>query len=616
VVIIAGCGGSVSSNTPDATVSPDGLGGQLIPDAAVGDAALPDTSIPDASVPDAASPDASPPDAAPACSPPPTTCASGFCWFDPVPTADLHAVRGTSATDVWAVGASGAIVHFDGTEWTVSPSCVDDDLFAVDPRSLDDVVAAGEHGTILRWDGIAWERELSHTAETITGLWGKWAVGTNGTILREDPSGWQPVPSPTPGSFVSIWGSAPDDVYAAAGDVIHWDGSSWSLVAGAQGLYVWGTSKDLVWILGAGGLSEWDGAAWSTPTGSFFIPAGVWGDAADDVYVASQRDFTFSIEKPFVQLFTGAAVKTVMSDNAQAHIDAIWGSGPDDVWTVGDFGTIEHSSNQHFDSDTFSVFDRAPDDVWAAGTLSYGHFDGTSWTFGDSPSFLYQIWAAAPDQVWAASRDGVLRWTGADWVDDGAPAGEYRAIFGDWAAGAGGLIAHHDSTGWTQVNIGETQDFAAIGEAGGHGWIGGGARLCHHDGVSWSLATTDIASSEAIVGIWTDDPDDVWVTANDVTTGMTRVHRLHGGVWSSTTLPDGNPGGSLTYAGGVWGAGPDDVYVAGVEGYVHWDGASWTFEPLPDRPDSEPIYVGSVSGASPTDVWIAGAGALLHGAKP
>ncbi|MBW2733825.1 MAG: hypothetical protein JRH20_15665, partial [Deltaproteobacteria bacterium] len=32
-------------------------------------------------------------------------------------TSSLHAVAGTSATNVWAVGAAGSILHFDGTGW-------------------------------------------------------------------------------------------------------------------------------------------------------------------------------------------------------------------------------------------------------------------------------------------------------------------------------------------------------------------------------------------------------------------------------------------------------------------------------------------------------------------
>ncbi|MBN9161526.1 MAG: hypothetical protein J0I07_11215, partial [Myxococcales bacterium] len=35
-------------------------------------------------------------------------------------TADLHAVWGTGPNDVWAVGAEGTILHFDGVAWTVS----------------------------------------------------------------------------------------------------------------------------------------------------------------------------------------------------------------------------------------------------------------------------------------------------------------------------------------------------------------------------------------------------------------------------------------------------------------------------------------------------------------
>src|SRR5262249_27816784 len=40
------------------------------------------------------------------------------------PKLDLKALWGTSATDVWAVGANGAIVHYDGKTWTPQKSGV------------------------------------------------------------------------------------------------------------------------------------------------------------------------------------------------------------------------------------------------------------------------------------------------------------------------------------------------------------------------------------------------------------------------------------------------------------------------------------------------------------
>jgi hypothetical protein len=46
-------------------------------------------------------------------------------------TEDLHAVWGFSATDVYAVGAGGTILHYDGAVWSRVPSPTTADLYDV-----------------------------------------------------------------------------------------------------------------------------------------------------------------------------------------------------------------------------------------------------------------------------------------------------------------------------------------------------------------------------------------------------------------------------------------------------------------------------------------------------
>src|SRR5260221_13237206 len=53
-------------------------------------------------------------------------CSSGgWCWASPhavLQAANLQAVWGSGPNDVWAVGAGGVILHWNGTAWTSSPS--------------------------------------------------------------------------------------------------------------------------------------------------------------------------------------------------------------------------------------------------------------------------------------------------------------------------------------------------------------------------------------------------------------------------------------------------------------------------------------------------------------
>ena len=57
-------------------------------------------------------------------------------------------VYGNSSTDVFAVGLSGTIVHYDGAEWKIQPSGVIDGLFGI-WTSTAEAFAVGDAGRIL-----------------------------------------------------------------------------------------------------------------------------------------------------------------------------------------------------------------------------------------------------------------------------------------------------------------------------------------------------------------------------------------------------------------------------------------------------------------------------------
>ncbi|WP_147312292.1 hypothetical protein [Thermomonospora umbrina] len=133
-----------------------------------------------------------------------------------VPQGKLLAVSGTSAHDVWAVGAegrSGLIVHFDGTSWrrvpcpsTRSPLS---DVTAVAP---DDAWCAGG-GTVLRWNGRKWGNVKIpiDSANTVTAISSTdvWVGGGRGELAHYDGRRWTPTSAPDPLRDTAVWrGSA------------------------------------------------------------------------------------------------------------------------------------------------------------------------------------------------------------------------------------------------------------------------------------------------------------------------------------------------------------------------------------------------------------------------
>jgi len=122
----------------------------------------------------------------------------------------LYGVWGTSASDVFAVGVQGVILHYDGSTWSTMASfatcgCWDDlhaphgyedmsgCLFGVWGSAWNDVYAVGwkdgTGGIILHYDGSIWSTSFGIENVILRDVWGGsssdvFAVGDGGTILH------------------------------------------------------------------------------------------------------------------------------------------------------------------------------------------------------------------------------------------------------------------------------------------------------------------------------------------------------------------------------------------------------------------------------------------------
>ena len=163
-------------------------------------------------------------------------------------------------------------------------------------------------------------------------------------------------PSTGKRAFNPIWGSGPSDVWAvgyyggdsastgAFGTVAHFDGTTWSpstlpadagpIPTGANtyGLHgVWGSGPNDVWIVGdSGTLRHYDGSGWTdfgeSPDGNTAAPlVAVWGSGIQQ-RLGTQRRRRSPLERPVV-VASGLPL--------QFQPKSIWGSGANDIWTVG-----------------------------------------------------------------------------------------------------------------------------------------------------------------------------------------------------------------------------------------------------------------------------------------
>lgn len=114
-----------------------------------------------------------------------TRMGDGFAAVDSPVTAPLWGVWAASADEAWAVGgearddgqpADPVLLHFSGGQWTRQELPPIDRsfraIFKVFGLAANDVYAVGAKGVILHWDGQAWAQQASGTGEDLISLWG------------------------------------------------------------------------------------------------------------------------------------------------------------------------------------------------------------------------------------------------------------------------------------------------------------------------------------------------------------------------------------------------------------------------------------------------------------
>jgi len=104
----------------------------------------------------------------------------------------LFKVWGVDADDVYAVGQRGAVIHYDGDEWSELLVGASDDLIAIWGTDSDNVVAVGGRGLgiISVWDGDDWNTESLAPMAGLNGVWldddQVYVVGEGGTAAAVD----------------------------------------------------------------------------------------------------------------------------------------------------------------------------------------------------------------------------------------------------------------------------------------------------------------------------------------------------------------------------------------------------------------------------------------------
>jgi hypothetical protein len=277
-------------------------------------------------------------------------CQESWDKTNPVPE-DLYALWGTTDQDIFSVGYSGVILHYNGTTWQESAqqtptTAILDCLWG---SASDNVFTAG-NGLILRYTGT-WSHMNIPIINRIYALWGSsetdvFAVGDAGSILHYNGTGinWVSVnDSPTALILYSIWGSASDNIYIGGeiGNIFQFNGTTWQKVAdGLTNLTIralWGSSASDIFAAGdSGTILHFNGTTWEElVSGTGLDLYCLWGSSGDDVFAAGETGVILkynSISKTWSEVTPGVPIGV--------DIWGIWGSTAGNVYFAGNDGTI------------------------------------------------------------------------------------------------------------------------------------------------------------------------------------------------------------------------------------------------------------------------------------
>lgn len=310
---------------------------------------------------------------------------------------DFRAVWGSACDDVWAgsladSSGTGAIYHFDGSNWT-----------KVEQRPAEEIAGTGRsdvwslaQGRLFHSNGVEPGVRVSDGIVSLS------AVGLDRVAVMNDAHAVSLLAAggastalsvPAPDGTSTLRGWAPNDIWAlgARGTAAHWNGTSWErhlpawLLSGDDATRVTGGAPDDVWAAVGGALLRGDGASWRV---------------------------------------------ALTSDEVGGQIVDIWTPGPDEVWVVGADNLIHQLRGREWrtenplagDGTMRAISGTGTSDVWVArGTNTVLHWDGRGWVARDATlaggvaNTIAAIWAAAPNDLWAVGA-GISHWLNDSWV--------------------------------------------------------------------------------------------------------------------------------------------------------------------------------------------------------
>ena len=370
----------------------------------------------------------------------------------------------------------------------------------------------------------------------------------------------------------------------------------------------------------------------------------LWARSGKEIWVG-----TGGCESGELLLYDGEAWQ--MRRNFAGGVAQVWGAPPADLWVLVDLcpgaeiwhhdGTAWSLEWSDASSILWDLWASSSDNVWAVGANSdIIHYDGNSWSRVSVPGMSGLILGVSGfgDEVWLTALSGtVAHFDGGNWSTTNFPSHHLRAVHAPgsgeaWVVGNditqpfvnGGKILHHVGGNWSAIATGGD----LLDQVHGSGdlvWFGGqsdellmwnqghlrripsnaGGSLVSIFAPSESEAyfSTRFRVSEFAGALWLEQPFygesvvDVWAQ------GQVLWSLTQRGIWR-TEAGDSNftdlEAMFLSVGSGLWGSDEGELWVAGEDKVLHFDGITWTISL------NEPANI--LWGLSKNALWAAGTG--------
>jgi hypothetical protein len=269
----------------------------------------------------------------------------------------------------------------------------------------------------------------------------------------------------------------------------------------------------------------------------------IWGTSERDIWTVGGPLGNAGLES-LVMRFDGSAWRRAPTGGPETFW-WVHGTGPSDVWLVGERGRITHWDGTRFEerasgttATLFGVWAAAPDDAWAVGGTPDQpeaandvvlHWDGASWRPEALPELkkvpLFKVWGASKDDLYIVGEAGLV-WhrTGGAWrrEADGVAKGRLTTVTGCsatelFAVGGRDLLTARSGT-WTRDDAALVNDVNGVAcappGAPARPWgravvVGGGSLKLRLVGDRWESDFGDVPFTD-LHGAWVDPTGAFW----------------------------------------------------------------------------------------------------------